>query len=102
MTASRVVPRRQPSADLIDHLERSEIMRQRQLDALPRTSLDVVAAAHRDSVERILEEIRAARRRLYDGTYGTCTGCAELIARERLELRPWADMCTRCTARHRW
>lgn len=89
-------------ADLADHLERFEIARQRQLDALPTTNLDVVAAAHRASVERILGEVRTARRRLEDGRYGTCTSCADPIALGRLELRPWATTCTRCAARPKW
>ena len=107
-----------PTADLIDlpdpdegrpivpvevyeHLTRIESARQRQLHALPATNVDAVAAAHRGAVERILEEVGAARRRLMAGLYGTCASCDGEIPSERLELRPWATTCAACAARHR-
>jgi DnaK suppressor protein len=102
MTAHSVSPRRQTSTDLADHLEKFEIARQQQLASLPTTNLDVVAAAHRASVERILEEVRTARRRLEEGSYGYCVSCADPIAVGRLELRPWATRCTRCVERPKW
>jgi DnaK suppressor protein len=80
-------------------LEIVETTRARQLEALAPSPVDVVASLHRDSVERLLEEIRAARRRLEDGSYGFCTGCREPIPAPRLELRPWAATCTRCSQR---
>jgi len=101
MTTYNVSPRRGPGTDLADTLERFEVARQRQLDAIPTTNLDVVAAAYRDSVEGILEEVRTARRRLEEGRYGLCIVCTDPIAVGRLELRPWATKCTRCTERPR-
>ena len=101
MTTYNVSPRRGPGTDLAAKLEKFEVARQRQLDAIPTTSLDFVAAAYRDSVERILEEVRIARRRLEEGRYGLCIVCADPIAVGRLELRPWATTCTRCTERPR-
>jgi DnaK suppressor protein len=83
-----------------EHLTRIEVARQRQLDALPATNLDAVAAAHRGTVERILEEVGAARHRLIAGLYGTCARCAGEIPSERLELRPWATTCAACAVRH--
>lgn len=102
MTTHSVSPLREADTNLADHLERFELARQQQLDALPTTSLDVVAAAHRGSVVRILDEVRAARRRLAEGTYGFCVSCAGPIAAGRLELRPWATTCTRCAERVQW
>lgn len=102
MTTHSVSPRRDTDMNLADHLEKFEIARQEQLDAIPTTGLDVVAAAHRVSVQRILDEVRTARRRLEDGWYGFCIDCADPIAVGRLELRPWATKCTRCTERPRW
>ena len=78
------------------HLAQFEAARQAQLDALPKTPLDEVAAAHRGTVERILEQVRAARRRVSDGVYGSCAGCGTRIDPERLELRPWLITCTGC------
>ena len=84
-------------ADLHHYLAVVEAARQRQFDALPDNSLDVVAAAHRTTVEKILNEVREARRRLAEGLYGVCAGCNQRIAPERLEARPWATSCTGCT-----
>jgi hypothetical protein len=80
-------------------LEIAETTRARQLAELPPPSGDVVAALHRDSVERLLGEIRAAQARVDAGSYGICTGCGDAIPTPRLELRPWAATCTRCGRR---
>jgi RNA polymerase-binding transcription factor DksA len=83
------------------HLSQIESVRQRQLDTMPTASLDAVSAAHRGSVERILDEVRTARRRLGSGLYGICVGCAGAISPERLQLRPWAARCASCASRDR-
>ncbi len=72
---------------------------QAQPDALPATSIDAVAAAHRSTVQRILDEVRVALRRLDEGSYGTCVACAREIPDARLELRPWATTCALCVTR---
>jgi RNA polymerase-binding transcription factor DksA len=82
-------------------LQQIEAGRLQQLDALPDTDLDAVATAYRDSLLRILEEIRTARRRLEAGLHGVCTGCAGDVGAERLELRPWAVSCAACARRSR-
>lgn len=73
--------------------------RQRQLDALPAHDTDVVAAAHRASVARILESIRRAQARITDGTYGTCLSCGGRIDDARQERHPWTAVCARCPER---
>lgn len=84
----------------LDHaLAEIEEARTRQLDLLPTSNLDPVTAAHRDSVMRILEDVRTARRRLAAGLYGVCLRCDSDIAAARLELRPWATTCTACEPR---
>ena len=91
-----------PSAqDVEQELVRVERHRQTQLDALPDPGLDPVATAYRDSIVRILDEVRTALRRLREGQYGVCTGCDSAIAPERLELRPWATTCPGCAPRER-
>lgn len=102
MTLHSVFPRREIDSDLAAHLEQFEIARQQQLEAIPAGNLDVVAAAHRASVERILDEVRTARQQLEKGRYGYCIVCADPIAAGRLELRPWATRCTRCPERPQW
>ena len=82
--------------DLHQMLAEAEAARTRQLESLPYSSKDPVTAAYRDSVERILEDIRAARRRLASGLYGVCAVCGSFIAAERLRLLRWATSCARC------
>jgi RNA polymerase-binding transcription factor DksA len=40
-----------------------------------------------------LAEVRRARRRVAEGTYGTCEVCGRPLPEERLEVRPWAVRC---------
>ena len=40
-----------------------------------------------------LEDVRRARQRLAQGSYGLCEVCGEPIPEERLEVRPWAVRC---------
>ena len=87
-----------PRVDAV--LAAAERERQDQLDALPAfDGGDLVAEAHRASVARILAEIRSAQARVAAGTYGECTRCSARIPAERLELRPWTDLCVQCAAR---
>lgn len=53
------------------------------------------------STEKALANIAAARERLEAGTYGRCTSCGNPIPRERLEIRPEAQYCVSCAAKHR-
>ena len=46
-----------------------------------------------ENSEQVLEEIDAALARLDDGSYGTCVRCGKPIGDERLEARPWAQLC---------
>lgn len=73
--------------------------RQAQLDALPPAGDDLVAAAHRASVQRILDTIDLAREQLRTGTYGTCRGCGGRVDEELLRLRPWTTTCPTCAGR---
>lgn len=47
-----------------------------------------------------VRDIKAARERLSEGTYGTCTHCGESIAYERLLAYPTAKRCIRCQRLH--
>jgi DnaK suppressor protein len=82
--------------DLHEVLAEAEAARTRQLESLPHSSQDPVTAAYRGSVERILEDIRAARRRLASGLYGVCAVCGSFIPAERLRLLRWATSCAGC------
>jgi RNA polymerase-binding transcription factor DksA len=41
----------------------------------------------------MLDDVRRARRRIVEGTYGTCEVCGEPIPEDRLEARPWSNRC---------
>lgn len=45
-----------------------------------------------------IARIRAALKRLRDGTYGECVRCAEPILPERLEVLPDTPLCRNCAA----
>jgi RNA polymerase-binding protein DksA len=49
-----------------------------------------------DNSEQVLASIDAALARIEDGSYGTCTRCGNAISEERLEARPWANLCIDC------
>ncbi|WP_047810752.1 TraR/DksA C4-type zinc finger protein [Desulfosporosinus acididurans] len=53
-------------------------------------------AYHDRSVHRI-EAIDAALERFEKGTYGVCERCGQEIPYERLELVPYATVCTQCS-----
>ena len=80
-------------------LDDVEAAREAQLRSISGTTDDLVTLAYRDAVLRILSEVRTARSRLDDGTYGICTGCHGRVGDERLEALPWATQCTRCANR---
>ena len=65
-------------------------------DAAASEAQDVVADAEveRDLAE--LHEIRLARRRIADGTYGSCLDCGKEIDRRRLLAQPQTPRCLEC------
>jgi DnaK suppressor protein len=85
--------------DVRDRLEGIANSRERQLHQLPEEAADLVAAAHRSSVERILGQVRAAQQRLEDGTYGLCVDCGATMSPEWLEELPWTPTCAWCSRR---
>jgi RNA polymerase-binding protein DksA len=62
---------------------------------------DAATATHDREVDYTLEEdaeyvlslIDEALGRIDAGTYGTCRICGRDIGKERLEARPWTDLC---------
>jgi DnaK suppressor protein len=61
--------------------------------------LNKVGAAN--SIAVTLADVGRALEKLADGTYGTCDGCGEAIAEERLEAIPWATLCISCARTRR-
>jgi DnaK suppressor protein len=55
-------------------------------------------AAH-DRLRALHADVVRAQAKADDGTYGTCDGCGEPIAADRLEALPWATRCITCQSR---
>ena len=53
----------------------------------------LTAGSAQEQLLSMLEDVRRARRRVADGSFGVCEVCGEPIAEERLEVRPWANRC---------
>src|SRR4029077_7801263 len=53
----------------------------------------LAAVSTQEHLLAILDEVRRARRRIDDGTYGTCDFWGEPIPGARLEARPWSNRC---------
>jgi RNA polymerase-binding protein DksA len=60
---------------------------------------DVLTALVREGEEELVQ-IKAALRRMDDGTFGTCVACGESISPERLEARPYSSECIGCASSH--
>jgi len=43
-----------------------------------------------------ITRIRAALKRIADGTYGDCARCGDPIGEARLDALPWTPLCRRC------
>src|SRR5262252_2466544 len=81
-------------------------VRKREGIAIEKTSdaLDEVGlAAERELMtrnlergSRVLRDVRAALRRIEEGSYGTCLNCEEEISPKRLNAVPWAPLCIGC------
>ena len=70
--------------------------RLQQLESLPSAEIDEVIRGQREALSQVLQEILAARKRLVEGTFGSCAGCGQSIPVERLEIRPWSATCVPC------
>ena len=49
-----------------------------------------------DRESHLLRQVKAALRRIHDGSFGTCTECESAISSRRLAALPWAPRCIRC------
>jgi DnaK suppressor protein len=49
-----------------------------------------------DRESSLLRQVKAALRRIHDGSFGTCIECECAIGPKRLAALPWAPLCIRC------
>jgi DnaK suppressor protein len=83
----------------LEHERNSRLAQLRAMEAsAPHTDKNL-KAAQTAAIQRVLEEIDAASRRLTDGSYGTCNSCQTVIPVERLEILPYVRFCVACQQR---
>lgn len=87
-------------AELLSGLRnRDEIVIEKTPDALDEVQLAgerELAIRNLDREASLLRNVRAALRRVADGSYGVCMHCEEEIKPKRLEAVPWTKYCIRC------
>ncbi|WP_206063114.1 TraR/DksA C4-type zinc finger protein [Nocardioides sp. HDW12B] len=53
----------------------------------------LTAVSAQEELLTMLDDVRRARERVADGSYGVCEVCGTPIPAARLEARPWAARC---------
>ena len=86
--------------------ELSDILRRRDeiaiekspdaIDEVTRAAERELAIRNLDRESQMLRNVRAALRRIEDGSFGVCAHCEEDISPKRLAAVPWAPFCIRC------
>src|SRR5580700_5001762 len=66
------------------------------LDAVQQATDRELAIRNLDRDFALLRNVRAALRRIDDGSYGVCLHCEEDISPRRLAALPWAGFCIQC------
>ena len=67
-----------------------------QMDEVQYASERDLAIRNVDRETALLREVRAALRRIHEGSFGTCPECETSISPKRLAAVPWALLCIRC------
>ena len=67
-----------------------------QMDEVQFASERDLAIRNVDRETVLLREVRAALRRIHEGSFGTCLECETAISPKRLAAMPWARLCIRC------
>jgi len=67
-----------------------------QMDEIQYASERDVAIRNVDREFTLLRDVKAALRRIHDGSFGTCIECEWAISPRRLAAVPWASRCIEC------
>ncbi len=67
-----------------------------QMDEVQYASERELAIRNADRESTLLRQVRAALRRIHDGTFGVCVECEYDISPKRLLAVPWASRCIEC------
>lgn len=79
--------------------DRDEILIQNAAEDFDRLQQQLnreVAIRNLDRESKLLKEVRAALKRIDDGSFGICLRCEEEIPNKRLKAVPWAAYCVPC------
>ena len=66
------------------------------LDEVQRAAERELAIRNLDRESNMLRNVKAALRRIGDGSYGVCVHCDEDISPRRLAAVPWTPFCIKC------
>jgi DnaK suppressor protein len=67
-----------------------------QVEEIQAASQRALAVSNLDREFNQLRDVRAALRRIREGSFGACQECDEDIHSKRLAAVPWATFCIRC------
>ena len=67
-----------------------------QMDEIQYASERDLAIRNVDRESALLRQVKAALRRIRDGSFGTCIECEWVISPKRLAAVPWAPRCIQC------
>jgi DnaK suppressor protein len=67
-----------------------------QMDEIQYASERELAIRNVDRESNLLRQVRAALRRIHDGSFGTCIECEWAISPKRLTAVAWASRCIKC------
>ena len=67
-----------------------------QMDEIQYASERDLAIRNVDRESSLLRHVKAALRRIHDGSFGTCIECESAISPKRLAAVPWAPRCIQC------
>jgi DnaK suppressor protein len=67
-----------------------------QTDEIQYASERDLAIRNADRESILLRQVKAAMRRIHEGSFGTCGECESAISPRRLAAVPWAPRCIEC------
>jgi DnaK suppressor protein len=67
-----------------------------QMDEIQYASERDLAIGNVDRESTMLRQVKAALRRIHDGSFGTCIDCESPISPKRVAAVPWAPRCIEC------
>jgi len=67
-----------------------------QMDEIQYATERDLAIRNVDRESTLLRQVKAALRRIHNGTFGVCVDCEEIISPRRITAVPWAMRCIQC------